>query len=146
MIQPVYWNRGFNWNPLGDLDWFERHFNHLLGPTEAASSGALAVNVWTTEDGVTLATELPGVDPDDLSVSVENGLLVLEGERKPHEAPEEARQVLQERSHGTFRKTLRLPFEVEESEVTARLKNGTLRIVLPRKAETKPKKINVTNK
>ena len=101
-----------------------------------------ATNVWTDEDGAVVSAELPGVDPEDIDISVVNDTLTVSGTRKPEEE-KEASYTLREREHGEFTRTFQFPFQVQGDQVKATLDTGVLHITLPRTEEDKPKKIEV---
>ena len=102
-----------------------------------------AINVWKSEDHAVVTTELPGIDPDDLEISVINDSLTLRGSRKPEELKEGESYHRRERWSGQFTKTLKLPFSVESNKVEARFSKGVLYISLPRAEAEKPRKISV---
>jgi len=99
-----------------------------------------AMNVWTNEEHAIVTAELPGVAEEDIDVSVTGSTLTLRGERKAAEGGEYHRQ---EREEGSFVRTLDLPFQVNASQVEARLARGVLHIKLPRAEEDKPRKIAI---
>ena len=108
--------------------------------------GYPVVNVAGNEEQLELLAEIPGVDPEKLDVQVEGRLLTLSGERPSPELPEGASWVRRERSSGAFKRSYRLPYEVESAKVTARYVNGVLHVVLPRHEASKPQKININLK
>ena len=144
MILPVCWSKGFNRAPYGSGDWFERQLSDLFGPDSGTDGSYPALNVWGNENEWVLTAELPGVQGSDLSLTIEDNQLILGGTRKSEDAPDDAHWLSRERNFGTFDRTFRLPFDIEEKKVTARFTDGVLRIVLPRKEETKPRNINVS--
>jgi HSP20 family protein len=100
------------------------------------------MNVWTDEDSAIVTAELPGVNLDNIDISVENDVLTLRGERQRDEQ-EGATYHRRERRYGSFVRTFRVPFRVDAEQVEATFKNGVLNIVLPRAEEDKPKRISV---
>lgn len=102
-----------------------------------------AVNVWQGPEAVAVTTELPGIEPGDIEISVKDNVMTLSGERKPPEVPEGARWHRNERGYGKFSRAIRLPFAASDDKVEARLTNGVLRIVVVRPEEDKPKKIEI---
>jgi HSP20 family protein len=114
-------------------------------PTSAgwgAATAYPAMNVWTNEDGAVVTAELPGVDPEDIDISVVNDTLTLTGTRQPKEV-EGATYHRRERGQGRFTRSFQLPFRIEGEEVEASFERGVLHIHLPRAQEDKPKKITV---
>jgi HSP20 family protein len=87
--------------------------------------------------------EVPGIDEKDIDVRVENNVLTVHGERKfeKEEKEENFRRV--ERQYGSFTRTITLPSTVDAEKVQADYEKGILKIVLPKKAEAKPKQIKV---
>lgn len=81
------------------------------------------VNVWESEDGLTLQAEVAGVDPDKLDVAVDANVLTIKGER-----------VQGDGSVSEFQRSFNLPFELEDDAIKASVKNGLLTLTMPRKA------------
>ena len=102
-----------------------------------------AVDVAEQENELVILAELPGVRKEDLAISFHEGLLTFGGERKPAVLPEKATWLRNETSGGKFTRTLRLPCEVKPDEITAELKNGVLRVVLPKAEVVRPREIRV---
>ena len=103
-----------------------------------------AINVWTNDrEGVVVTAELPGVNPDDIDISVTADTMTLSGERRAEEMAESAKYHRQERTYGKFSRTFQLPFTVDRDKVEAAVNNGVLQISLPRAAAEKPKQIAV---
>jgi HSP20 family protein len=102
-----------------------------------------AMNVWVNADGAMVTAELPGIDVDDLDISVQNNTLTMRGSRNPEELEEGDTYHRQERRYGQFQRTFQLPFEVEAGEVEATYEKGVLRLNLPRSEADKPKRIQV---
>jgi HSP20 family protein len=103
-----------------------------------------AVNIWTDEqEGVTVMAELPGVNPDDIELSVTADTLTISGTRKPVEGPETREYHRREQSYGDFSRVIQLPFSVDRDMVGASYNKGVLRVTLPRAEAEKPKQISV---
>jgi HSP20 family protein len=102
-----------------------------------------ALNVWGNADRIVVTAELPGLQAEDLDLNVVNNQLTIKGERKGDKPAEEAVCHRCERQTGSFVRTVRLPFAVENDKVTAGYENGVLTIVLPRHEATKPKRIEI---
>jgi HSP20 family protein len=101
------------------------------------------MNVWTNEEGVVVTAELPGVEPDEIDVSVVGDTLTLTGSRRPFELKEGEKYHRRERGFGRFTRTFQLPFQVEADQVEAIFEKGVLHISLPRAEVDKPKKIAI---
>jgi HSP20 family protein len=101
------------------------------------------MNIWTDPDGAIVSAELPGVNPEDIDISVQNDVLTLTGSRQPDDLEEDEIYHRRERGHGRFTRSFQLPFHVEAGKVEAMFDKGILRISLPRAEADKPKKITV---
>ena len=111
----------------------------------AASRGAFpALNMGTTGNALEIYAFAPGIDASKLEVSVDKGLLTIAGERPADAtAGEEASVYARERFSGDFRRVLSLPEDVDASRVEASYRDGVLRIVVPKREESKPRRITV---
>lgn len=109
----------------------------------AQQRGFPAVNIWQGDDAIAVTAELPGVDPSDVDVSVQENVLKIAGERKAPEFSDNARWHRNERRFGKFSRAVRLPFHASDDKVEARMANGVLRVVVGRPEEDKPKKIEI---
>ena len=94
-------------------------------------------------DQSTLIVELPGVNKEDVKISVEDGLLTISGERRAPELPEGARWIRSESMAGKFVRTLELPHPVDPQAISAELSNGLLRVVLPKAEAARPREITI---
>ncbi len=102
-----------------------------------------ACDIYEDEDGVTLRFELAGVEPKDVDVRFENGVLTLKGERKLEREDRRENYHRVERSYGTFTRSFSLPGTVDAEKIRAESKNGVLSIYLPKRDEAKPRAIQV---
>jgi HSP20 family protein len=137
---------------FAEFDAMQRQLNQLFGMAERPSSiratarGAFpAVNMGTTEDAVEIYAFAPGLDPAQLEVTVEKGLLSISGERKPDgpAASGEITGYAGERFEGAFRRVVSLPDEVDAGRIAATYRDGVLRIVVPKREAMKPRRIEV---
>ena len=103
-----------------------------------------ALDFAETPDTYVVHVELPGVDPKDVEISIEDGRLEIAGEKSAEQSEEKQGWFRVERSHGSFRRALDLPGAVDTGKVKAEAKNGVLTITLPKHEESKAKKIAVT--
>jgi HSP20 family protein len=104
------------------------------------------VDIYENGDSLVLKAELPGINPDDVEIRVEDNTLYLKGERKFEKEVKEQNYHRVERSYGTFTRTFSLPNSVDADKVAANYKDGVLTLTMPKKEEAKPKtiKINVS--
>jgi HSP20 family protein len=108
--------------------------------------GYPALNIWSSENGLTITAEVPGVTAENIEISVVGETLTLSGTRNPNQVSEETRYHRQERGNGRFNRTVQLPYPVDVKKVEATFKNGVLQMTLPRAEEDKPKKIVVKSR
>jgi HSP20 family protein len=103
------------------------------------------MDVEEQDDMITLALELPGMNQDEVQVSVENGVLTIAGEKKvSRESTRESNGTrFTERRFGRFNRMLSLPQSVDADKITASLENGVLTVKLPKAAESRRRKIQV---
>jgi len=103
-----------------------------------------AVDIFETDShDLVVRAELPGMNREDIEVTVENSTLALKGEKSfdPDVKEDHYRRI--ERSYGTFQRSFTLPNTVDASKVSADFKNGVLTVTLPFREEAKPRTINV---
>ena len=137
------------WNPARDYariqDEVNRLFENSLGFTRNTESFGWtpAVDVFEDTEGVTFKFDLPEVDGKDVEVRLEDGTLTIRGERKLEREDRREGYHRIERAYGTFARSFTLPPTLDPNKVTAEHKNGLLRIFVPKRAEAKPKSINV---
>ena len=103
------------------------------------------VDVSEDDKEVRISAELPGMGENDISITIRDNMLTIQGEKKEQEETNENGFYRRESSYGTFRRIIDLPSEVDEDKVEAEFKKGILRIKLPKSkdAQTKTKKINI---
>jgi HSP20 family protein len=101
------------------------------------------VNISEDPDHIFLRAELPGVNPEDLDITIKDQHLVLRGERKISTEEKNVNYHRRERESGFFRRVLRLPAEVDPNKVEAACKDGVLTISLAKPEEVKPRQISV---
>jgi HSP20 family protein len=101
------------------------------------------MNAWVAGDIGIVTTELPGVDPKSVDISVMGKTLTLRGSREPEDLREDDSFHRRERWHGQFTKTIEMPFNIDSNRVEAKFSKGVLRITLPRAEADKPRKIAV---
>lgn len=137
------------WSIFDALESLHEDMNSLLSETVSSPQGRRArsvyppLNVWSTDEGLVIEAEVPGVDPKDVEIAVEADELVLRGKVNCQELPPGESLLRRERPCGEFERTLALPYRVNADSVKATCKNGILRIALPRSEEEKPRKIAI---
>jgi HSP20 family protein len=130
----------------GDIDRvFEGFFQPVRWIEEATGEDLIpAMDVVEHDNDFVVKTELPGVNKEDIQVTLENGVLTIGAEtRSEKEEKQEGRVIRQERRYGRFVRSLRLGTQVDEKGVKANYKDGVLELTLPKAEAVKPKKISV---
>jgi len=102
-----------------------------------------AVDMYDNKNEIVVKAEVPGVDKDDLNISISDNMLTIKGETKKEEETKEEDYYYSERSYGSFMRVLNLPAKVNEKKIKASFKDGVLEIHMPKAAESKPKDIKV---
>jgi HSP20 family protein len=107
----------------------------------------LALDLYETDDNLVVETSLPGINPDDVDISIVGNTLTIKGETK-HEAEKEekGRYHYRERRYGAFRRSIILPTGVNTDAAEAVFEKGVLKLTLPKVEEAKPKRIQVKTK
>ena len=133
-------------DPFRELASFFENFADGSGKDQlAAGSFVPPVDVYEDEHNLVLKLEVPGVNEEDLNVSVENNTLTIQGERKFEKEEKEENFHRIERRYGSFTRTFKLPNTVDSDKVEADYDKGILKIALAKRAEAKPKQIKVGN-
>lgn len=136
-------NAGGSYGMFDELARIQDDFNRLFDVRSGTNYPP--INAWQSADDIVIEAELPGVNPDDVVISVQNNTLTLSGERRTEKpAGDDIVTYIKERPEGGFSRSLQLPYRIESDKVTANYRNGVLRIVLPRAEDDKPRKISVS--
>jgi len=141
-----------NWN---SLDQFRKEINQFFNPDNeldpnASSSSSVVTSDWTpsvdvkeTKDEFILHADIPGVDPKDIDVHMENGLLTIKGQRHSEKTDENKGYTRVERSFGQFYRRFSLPDTADAEKINAKSHNGVLTIHIPKHEKLQARKINV---
>jgi HSP20 family protein len=111
---------------------FDRFFERRWDEMPLLGEWAPSLDVSETKDALVVKAEIPGIDPKDIEVSLQEGLLTIKGEKKQEKEEKDERHHLIERSYGAFARSVRLPVGVEGSKVQASFKDGLLTVTLPK--------------
>jgi len=137
------------WDPFYDmsktLEEMDRIFNAAnrpLGLRSVPRGTFPAINIYDQGDKTVLLAEIPGIDPDELELTVLEDTVTLKGKR-PDETKEGDRIYRRERVAGEFTRTLTLPDSVDPDKVKAQYKNGVLRVMLEKAGPAKARKIKI---
>ena len=102
-----------------------------------------AVDVIDKKDKLIVKVELPGVDKDDVKISLAENNLTIQGEVKKDEEIKKEDYYYRERAYGNYARTISLPIEVDKEKINAKFKNGILEVTMPKKPEVQPKEITI---
>jgi len=139
------------WSPLRDMSVLQNQMNRLFDDTlhtwPAQSDGTRAwspaADIYETDSDLVLQTDLPGIDPKQIDVRVENNVLTVRGERRFEQKVEREKFHRVERSYGTFSRSFTLATAVDADKIQAHYKNGVLSITVPKAEQAKPKRIQI---
>jgi HSP20 family protein len=140
---------GFDGSVFDQFERMRREMNALLGD-DAGTSGIRSVvagsyppiNVGVSTEQVDVYAFAAGLDPKSLDISLQQNLLTLSGERKL-DAPEDAQFYRQERFHGSFRRVITLPEDVDPDRVNASYRDGILHVSVQRREAVRPRQIEI---
>jgi len=130
-------------DPWRQLSRLEQDLGRVFSPEIARAREYPEVNVFVRQEDVLVTTEVPGIDPEKLDITVMGDTVTLRGERIADEAKAGETYHRRERSAGTFARTVQLPFEVDAGKTEASYEKGVLQLKLTRPESTRPKKITV---
>jgi HSP20 family protein len=114
-----------------------------LRTNDVVGSWSLALDVAEAGDNFTVKASLPGLNPDDLNVTLEDSVLTIQGEVKEDETIDEDSYHIRERRYGSFSRSIRFPVPVEAGKVEAAFENGVLTLTVPKAEAVKPKRIEI---
>jgi HSP20 family protein len=117
--------------------------NPLFAAEFAAGEWAPAVDIIENERGIVINAELPGIDPKDVAVTIDNNVLTLKGERHVEKDAKKENFHRMERAYGVFARSFALPAHVDAAKVTADFKDGLLTVTLPRSDAAKSRAIEI---
>lgn len=144
MLWPEFGRFERNWSPWSDMRQLQREVERLFaGVSVPYARNFPALNIWLNEESAIITAEVPGLEPQSIDVSVKGDALTLSGSRTSVELKEGEAYHRQERGHGNFTRTVKIPFQTDSAGVTASYEKGILKIDLPRAEEDKPKKIQI---
>ena len=145
-----------SYEPWGMLRRFQDDVNRLLSDSARGAGGdadrsnvvtsnwAPAVDIKEEDKRYVLHADIPGVDPKDIEITMEDGVLTIKGERRFEDEKESNGYKRVERSYGTFYRRFSLPDSVDAQAITASGKNGVLEVSIPKKEQLQPRRISVS--
>ncbi len=140
------------WDPFRDMMTLRDKMNRLFEDMAVnrgedkdlvTSTWSPAVDIYETAEELVLTAEVPGLEDKDIEIRLEDNTLTLKGERKFEKETQEENYHRIERAYGTFYRSFTLPPYVDQEGIKAEHENGVLKVRLPKKAETKPRKVQI---
>lgn len=142
------------WDPFKELDDVSTRLNRLFGrstlPIEAdremlsVADWMPSVDISETDNAYLVKAEIPGVNKDDVKVTIEDGMLTIQGERKQEQEDKGKKYHRIERSYGCFMRSFRVPDDADDSAAKAEFKDGMLNITLNKTQKSRSNAINVS--
>ncbi len=137
------------WNPSRDFQslWdsmdprFSENFPNMQ---EHTRTWGLALDVVENEDAYVVKASLPGINPDDIDITMEKSTLTVSGETKADETIHSEEYRLRERRYGRFPRSISFPLQVNPDAIVADYEHGLLTLTVPKVEEVKPKRIAIT--
>ena len=129
---------------------FDRMFEGGLLDQRDSDDSSVVTSQWVPHVDVkeererfVLYADLPGIDPDDIEVSMDKGILTIKGERRSETTEQTDRFARIERRYGSFHRRFALPDSADPEGIQARGRHGVLEIIIPKRPETSPRRIQV---
>lgn len=145
---PQWTGQGLMQDPIKQV--FDRLFEGSLFQTESTDESSVVTSQWIPRvdikeeaDRFVLYADIPGVDPEDIEVQMDRGMLTIKGERRIEDKLETESFSRIERRHGSFHRRFALPDSADPGGISASNHNGVLQIVIPKRPETTPRRIQV---
>src|SRR5688500_1510238 len=129
--------------PLDALLDVQRELDRVFDGSTSSSWRPLATDVIEMTDEVRLLMEVPGIDASELEMTIDNNVLRVSGEKRATQADEGAAWRLTERRYGRFERSFVLPRDVRSDAVEASYENGVLHVLLPKREEAKPRRVEI---
>ena len=141
---PEFRRFGTAWSPWNEMRQLQREVDRLFSGTSVPFAQDFpAFNLWVNEEKAIVTAEMPGIDTATLDITVKGDVLTISGNRTPDELKEGETYHRQERGHGRFTRSIRVPFQADNTRIEATYAKGILKVELPRAEADKPKKIQI---
>ena len=136
------------WSPFRELASLHDDMNRLFsrldgGEVRGRQSWMLPMDVFESKEGIKLKAAVPGLDPQDINVQVEDNVLTVSGQRRFEDKVEEGNYYWVEQQYGSFSRSVTLPQYADATRIEASYHNGILELTIPKREESKPKKIEL---
>ena len=137
------------WSPFLDMEPFgemEKMLSDWSGMRRGQAGFTPAVDIYEDKENVIVETQLAGIDPDKVNVSIENDVLCIKGESEKKSEVEDKNYYRKEIRRGSFYRSIPLPAHVSGDKAVASAEDGVLKISIPKAPEAKPKTIQIKTK
>ena len=136
------------WDPLQEPLDFRRAMDQVmqrsfLDPDGKMQQFDMAMDISETPDAYEIEASMPGIDPDDVDITMDNHVLTIRGETKTEEEKKDRNYHLRERRVGSYVRSITLPSSIKEDAIEAHYENGVLKLRLPKAEEAEPKHIQI---
>ena len=139
------------YEPWNLLEQMRREMDHAMdartaeGSSVATSDWVPAVDIKEEKDSFVIVADIPGVDPKDIEVRMESGMLTIKGEKESEKKEEREGYKRVERSFGSFYRRFSLPDTADAEKITAKSNNGVLEVRIGKQEQVQPRKISVSS-
>ncbi|MGV8024939.1 MAG: Hsp20/alpha crystallin family protein [Anaerolineaceae bacterium] len=126
-------------------DTMDRMLDNYFGrsPVTFEENGVVDLDLYQTDKNIVIEASIPGIDPEDINISVAGEILTIKGEVKQEKETKEADYHIKERRFGSFSRSITIPTQIVTEKATANFKNGILKLTLPKAEDVKTKTITV---
>lgn len=141
------------WNPFNELEDISNRLNQIFGRSAVqpetgqqmlkVADWAPSVDISETDKAYLIKAEIPEVKKEDVKVTIDDGMITLQGERKMEKEEKGKKFHRIERSYGSFVRSFRLPDGVDESKAKAEFKDGMINVTLPKSEKAKTKAVEI---
>lgn len=137
------------WDPFAEMRRFNRYFDHrvsgipVTGHHAVKNSWYIPLDAVEEGDDLLVRASVPGVKPEDIEVTIEDGILSIKGETKAEQEVKEAEFLMRERRSGSFHRSVRLPDSVDADKAETGYENGVLTIKFPKVEAKKAKRLEI---
>ena len=138
------------WDPVADIRRFERTSDRLLRgfgvwglPYGGPVNGALPVDVQEGDDNIVVQASLPGVSPEAIQVTIDDGVLTISSESQEEQETEHRSYLVRERRNGSYRRSIRLPDSADPDKAESSYEHGVLTVTFPKQEAKKAKRLEV---
>ena len=139
------------WEPFRELRQMQENMDRLWhnfgqegGEARNVENWAIPLDVVQQEDNIVVKASVPGVNPEDLDISIENDVLIIRGQTKEEHERQEGNYLMRERRSGSFYRALRLPDTLDSDQAQPHYENGVLSITFPRMESQRAKRLQIT--